>query len=67
MSKNLFELYALIREFASDDENQRPEDDSVIWDFVAADVHMDEKFKASQFNAKDVDLAMDDISSRWGL
>ena len=61
------QLHALIQKFAQDEENLRTDvDQSVIWDFVAADVHMSEEYKASDFTADDVEEALHQVSERWG-
>ena len=61
------QLHALIQKFAQDPENLRTDvDQSVIWDFVAADVHMSEEFKASDFTSDDVEEALHQVSERWG-
>jgi len=62
------QLHALIQKFAQDEENLRTDADmSVIWDFVAADVHMSEEYKRSDFTADDVEEALHQVSERWGV
>jgi len=67
------QLHSLIQKFAQDGENLRIDvghdrvDRSVIWDFVAADVHMSEEYKASDFTADDVEEALHQVSERWGF
>jgi hypothetical protein len=63
---NLFELHALIRKSALNEENrsQYPKDDSVVWDFVLAEVLCSEEFKQSDFSSEDVEMAMDEVISR---
>jgi hypothetical protein len=63
------QLHALIQKFAQDEENLRSNGtgtDVVVWDFVAADVHMSEEFKASDFTSDDVEEALHQVSERWG-
>ena len=62
------QLHSLIQKFAQDEENLRTDvDQSVIWDFVAADVHMSEEYKSSDFTADDVEEALHQVSERWGV
>ena len=61
------QLHALIQKFAQDPENLIDDvDQSVLWDFVAADVHMSEEYKASDFTSDDVEEALHQVSERWG-
>ena len=67
------QLHSLIQKFAQDEENLRTDvmhdrvAQSVIWDFVAADVHMSEEYKSSDFTADDVEEALHQVSERWGV
>ena len=58
------DLIEVIKKFAALKENRRSElDNSVMWDFVAADVSSLAIFKSSPFSHADLDEAMSEVAN----